>query len=175
MNRAQALSKLNRSDMRNAAAERGMQRLFTWNRAHWIGMVVLIAVLLLLQWSSSMYLMPDEVLDRAAKNLFVWFPGMVLHWPLVLGITNLILGSTRIRQSVFPVGERNHRTTGIRLDQSSLTAGVSHDRSTGLRESRNIIETAISCNDARADPSKGANHERATDGTVPVARTTQMP
>lgn len=41
MNRAQALSKLNRSDMRNAAAERGMQRLFTWNRAHWIGMVVL--------------------------------------------------------------------------------------------------------------------------------------
>ena len=42
MNRAQALSKLNRSDMRNAAAERGMQRLFTWNRAHWIGMVVLI-------------------------------------------------------------------------------------------------------------------------------------
>ena len=46
MNRAQALSKLNRSDMRNAAAERGMQRLFTWNRAHWIGMVVLIAVLL---------------------------------------------------------------------------------------------------------------------------------
>ena len=95
MNRAQALSKLNRSDMRNAAAERGTQRLFTWNRAHWIGMVVLIAVLLLLQWSSSMYLMPDEVLDRAVKNLFVWFPGMVLHWPLVLGITNLILGSIR--------------------------------------------------------------------------------
>ena len=124
MNRAQALSKLNRSDMRNAAAERGMQRLFTWNRAHWIGMVVLIAVLLLLQWSSSMYLMPDEVLDRAAKNLFVWFPGMVLHWPLVLGITNLILGSTRSGSLSFPVGERNHRTTGIRLDQSSLTAGV---------------------------------------------------
>ena len=65
MNRAQALSKLNRSDMRNAAAERGTQRIFAWNRAHWIGMVVLIAVLLLLQWSSSMYLMPDEVLDRA--------------------------------------------------------------------------------------------------------------
>ena len=172
MNRAQALSKLNRSDMRNAAAERGMQRLFTWNRAHWIGMVVLIAVLLLLQWSSSMYLMPDEVLDRAAKNLFVWFPGMVLHWPLVLGITNLILGS--IRQSVFPVGERNHRTTGIRLDQSSLTAGVPIPF-LGSRESRNIMKTAISCNDARADPSKGANHERATDGTVPVARTTQMP
>ena len=95
MNRAQALSKLNRSDRRNAAAERGTQRLFTWNRAHWIGMVVLIAVLLRLQWSSSMYLMPDEVLDRAVKNLFVWFPGMVLHWPLVLGITNLILGSIR--------------------------------------------------------------------------------
>ena len=168
MNRAQALSKLNRSDMRNAAAERGMQRLFTWNRAHWIGMVVLIAVLLLLQWSSSMYLMPDEVLDRAAKNLFVWFPGMVLLWPLVLGITNLI------RQSVFPVGERNHRTTGIRLDQSSLTAGVPIPF-LGSRESRNIMKTAISCNDARADPSKGANHERATDGTVPVARTTQMP
>ena len=166
MNRAQALSKLNRSDMRNAAAERGMQRLFTWNRAHWIGMVVLIAVLLLLQWSSSMYLMPDEVLDRAAKNLFVWFPGMVLHWPLVLGITNLILGSTR--------SERNHRTTGIRLDQSSLTAGVPIPF-LGSRESRNIMKTAISCNDARADPSKGANHERATDGTVPVARTTQMP
>ena len=103
MNRAQALSKLNRSDMRNAAAERGMQRLFTWNRAHWIGMVVLIAVLLLLQWSSSMYLMPDEVLDRAAKNLFVWFPGMVLHWPLVLGITNLILGSTRSGSLSFPL------------------------------------------------------------------------
>ena len=92
MNRAQALSKLNRSDMRNAAAERGMQRLFTWNRAHWIGMVVLIAVLL-----------PDEVLDRAAKNLFVWFPGMVLHWPLVLGITNLILGSTRSGSLSFPL------------------------------------------------------------------------
>ena len=80
--------------MRNAAAERGMQRLFTWNRAHWIGMVVLIAVLLLLQWSSSMYLMPDEVLDRAAKNLFVWFPGMVLH---------LILGSTRSGSLSFPL------------------------------------------------------------------------
>lgn len=174
MNRAQALSKLNRSDMRNAAAERGMQRLFTWNRAHWIGMVVLIAVLLLLQWSSSMYLMPDEVLDRAAKNLFVWFPGMVLHWPLVLGITNFDTRFDTIRQSVFPVGERNHRTTGIRLDQSSLTAGVPIPF-LGSRESRNIMKTAISCNDARADPSKGANHERATDGTVPVARTTQMP
>ena len=103
MNRAQALSKLNRSDMRNAAAERGTQRIFAWNRAHWIGMVVLIAVLLLLQWSSSMYLMPDEVLDRAAKNLFVWFPGMVLHWPLVLGITNLILGSTRSGSLSFPL------------------------------------------------------------------------
>lgn len=124
MNRAQALSKLNRSDMRNAAAERGTQRIFAWNRAHWIGMVVLIAVLLLLQWSSSMYLMPDEVLDRAAKNLFVWFPGMVLHWPLVLGITNLILGSIRSGSLSFPIGERNHRTAGIRLYQSSLTAGV---------------------------------------------------
>ena len=103
LNRAQARSKLNRSDMRYAAAERGMQLLFTWNRAHWIGMVVLIAVLLLLQWSSSMYLMPDEVLDRAAKNLFVWFPGMVLHWPLVLGITNLILGSTRSGSLSFPL------------------------------------------------------------------------
>lgn len=82
MNRAQALSKLNRSDMRNAAAERGMQRLFTWNRAHWIGMVVLIAVLLLLQWSSSMYLMPDEVLDRLPKTCSygspVWF--CTGHW-----------------------------------------------------------------------------------------------
>lgn len=29
-----------------------------------------------------------------------------------------------IRQSVFPIGERNHRTAGIRLYQSSLTAGV---------------------------------------------------
>lgn len=85
----------NMNSARQSAAERGTQRLFAWNRAHWIGMVVLIAVLLLLQWSSSMYLMPDEVLDRAAKNLFVWFPGMVLHWPLVLGITNLILGSIR--------------------------------------------------------------------------------
>ncbi len=114
MNRAQALSKLNRSDMRNAAAERGMQRLFTWNRAHWIGMVVLIWVLLLLQWSSSMYLMPDEVLDRAAKNLFVWFPGMVLHWPLVLGITNLILGSTRSGSLSFLLASAIiHRTTGI--------------------------------------------------------------
>lgn len=103
MNRAQALSKLNRSDMRNAAAERGTQRIFAWNRAHWIGMVVLIAVLLLLQWSSSMYLMPDEVLDRAAKILFVWFPGMVLHWPLVLGITNLILGSIRSGSLSFPL------------------------------------------------------------------------
>ena len=69
MNRAQALSKLNRSDMRNAAAERGTQRIFAWNRAHWIGMVVLIAVLLLLQWSSSMYLMPDEVLAFGCTNL----------------------------------------------------------------------------------------------------------
>ena len=124
MNRAQALSKLNRSDMRNAAAERGTQRIFAWNRAHWIGMVVLIAVLLLLQWSSSMYLMPDEVLDRAAKNLFVWFPGMVLHWPLVLGNHQPDTRFDTIRQSVFPIGERNHRTAGIRLYQSSLTAGV---------------------------------------------------
>ena len=42
-------------------------------------------------------------LDRAAKNLFVWFPGMVLHWPLVLGITNLILGSTRSGSLSFPL------------------------------------------------------------------------
>ena len=86
-------------------------------------MVVLIAVLLLLQWSSSMYLMPDEVLDRAAKNLFVWFPGMVLHWPLV-GNHQPDTRFDTIRQSVFPIGERNHRTAGIRLYQSSLTAGV---------------------------------------------------
>ena len=174
MNRAQALSKLNRSDMRNAAAERGMQRLFTWNRAHWIGMVVLIAVLLLLQWSSSMYLMPDEVLDRAAKNLFVWFPGMVLHWPLVLGITNLILGSTRSGSLSFPlasaiIGPLAFGWTNLRLRPGSHTVP-------GLKgKAANIMKTAISCNDARADPSKGANHERATDGTVPVARTTQMP
>lgn len=173
MNRAQALSKLNRSDMRNAAAERGMQRLFTWNRAHWIGMVVLIAVLLLLQWSSSMYLMPDEVLDRAAKNLFVWFPGMVLHWPLVLGITNLILGSTRSGSLSFPLASAIIGPLAFGW-KSSLTAGVPIPF-LGSRESRNIMKTAISCNDARADPSKGANHERATDGTVPVARTTQMP
>ena len=119
MNRAQALSKLNRSDMRNAAAERGMQRLFTWNRAHWIGMVVLIAVLLLLQWSSSMYLMPDEVLDRAAKNLFVWFPGMVLHWPLVLGITNLILGAQSSDHwhsagPIFAYGRGSHTVPGLK-------------------------------------------------------------
>ena len=174
MNRAQALSKLNRSDMRNAAAERGMQRLFTWNRAHWIGMVVLIAVLLLLQWSSSMYLMPDEVLDRAAKNLFVWFPGMVLHWPLVLGITNLILGSTRSGSLSFPLASAIIGPLAFGWTKSSLTAGVPIPF-LGSRESRNIMKTAISCNDARADPSKGANHERATDGTVPVARTTQMP
>ena len=172
MNRAQALSKLNRSDMRNAAAERGMQRLFTWNRAHWIGMVVLIAVLLLLQWSSSMYLMPDEVLDRAAKNLFVWFPGMVLHWPLVLGITNLILGSTRSGSLSFPLASAI--IGPLAFGWTNLTAGVPIPF-LGSRESRNIMKTAISCNDARADPSKGANHERATDGTVPVARTTQMP
>ena len=174
MNRAQALSKLNRSDMRNAAAERGMQRLFTWNRAHWIGMVVLIAVLLLLQWSSSMYLMPDEVLDRAAKNPVRMVPRYGSALAIGVGNHQLDTRFDTIRQSVFPVGERNHRTTGIRLDQSSLTAGVPIPF-LGSRESRNIMKTAISCNDARADPSKGANHERATDGTVPVARTTQMP
>jgi len=168
MNRAQALSKLNRSDMRNAAAERGMQRLFTWNRAHWIGMVVLIAVLLLLQWSSSMYLMPDEVLDRAAKNLFVWFPGMVLHWPLVLGITNLILGSTRSGSLSFPLASAIIGPLAFGWTNLRLRPGFPY-------RSRAQGKTAISCNDARADPSKGANHERATDGTVPVARTTQMP
>ena len=77
MNRAQALSKLNRSDMRNAAAERGMQRLFTWNRAHWIGMVVLIAVLLLLQWSSSMYLMTG-LPKTCSYGSPVWF--CTGHW-----------------------------------------------------------------------------------------------
>ena len=89
--------------MRTAAAEGGMQLLCTGTRAQWIGMVLVLAGLLLLKWSSSMYLMPDEVLDRAAKNLFVWFPGMVLHWPLVLGITNLILGSTRSGSLSFPL------------------------------------------------------------------------
>ena len=82
MNRAQALSKLNRSDMRNAAAERGMQRLFTWNRAHWIGMVVLIAVLLLLQWSSSMSSHgPTRFLTGCQKPV-VWFPVWFCtgHW-----------------------------------------------------------------------------------------------
>lgn len=174
MNRAQALSKLNRSDMRNAAAERGMQRLFTWNRAHWIGMVVLIAVLLLLQWSSSMYLMPDEVLDRGCQKPVRMVPRYGSALAIGVGNHQLDTRFDTIRQSVFPVGERNHRTTGIRLDQSSLTAGVPIPF-LGSRESRNIMKTAISCNDARADPSKGANHERATDGTVPVARTTQMP
>ena len=58
MNRAQALSKLNRSDMRNAAAERGTQRIFAWNRAHWIGMVVLIAVLLLAFGCTNLRLRP---------------------------------------------------------------------------------------------------------------------
>ena len=174
MNRAQALSKLNRSDMRNAAAERGTQRLFTWNRAHWIGMVVLIAVLLRLQWSSSMYLMPDEVLDRAAKNLFVWFPRYGSALAIGVGNHQPDTRFDTIRQSVFPVGERNHRTAGIRLDQSSLTTGVPIPF-LGSRESRNIMKTAISCSDARANPSKGANHERETDGTVPVARTTQTP
>ena len=156
--------------MRNAAAERGMHRLFTWNRAHWIGIVVLIAVLLLLQWSSSMYLMPDEVLDRAAKNLFVWFPGMVLHWPLVLGITNLILGSTRSGSLSFPLASAIIGPLAFGWTNLRLRPGFPY-----RSWAQGIMKTAISCNDARADPSKGANHERATDGTVPVARTTQMP
>ena len=75
MNRAQALSKLNRSDMRNAAAERGMQRLFTWNRAHWIGMVVLIAVVAATSSGAHQCIScPTRFLDRAAKNLFVMVP-----------------------------------------------------------------------------------------------------
>ena len=84
MNRAQALSKLNRSDMRNAAAERGMQRLFTWNRAHWIGMVVLIAgvaatAVELINVSHA----PTRFLTGLPKNLFVWVPPVWFctgHW-----------------------------------------------------------------------------------------------
>ena len=130
------------------------QRLFTWNRAHWIGMVVLIAVLLLLQWSSSMYLMPDEVLDRAAKNLFVCFPGMVLHWPLVLGITNLILGSTRSGSLSFPLASAIIGPLAFGWTNLRVTAGVPY-RSWLKGKPTNIMKTAISCNDARADPSKG--------------------
>lgn len=156
---------------RQSAAERGTQRLFTWNRAHWIGMVVLIAVLLLLQWSSSMYLMPDEVLDRAAKNLFVWFPGMVLHWPLVLGITNLILGS--IRSGSLSSHWRAQSSDRWHSAVPIFAYGRVPIPFLGSRESSNIMKIAISCNDARADPSKGADHERDTDGTVPVTRTTQ--
>ena len=102
----------------------GTQTLFTWNRAHWIGMVVLIAVLLLLRWRAHQCTScPTRSLTGLPKPVRM-VPGMVLHWPLVLGITNLILGSIRSGSLSFPVGERNHRTAGIRLYQSSLTAGV---------------------------------------------------
>ena len=176
MNRAQALSKLNRSDMRNAAAERGMQRLFTWNRAHWIGMVVLIAVLLLLQWSSSMYLMPDEVLDRAAKNLFVWFPRYGSALAIGVGNHQLDTRFDTIRQSVFPrwrAQSSDHwHSAGPIFAYGPGFPYRSWARGKGPQYNEN---KRFHANDARADPSKGANHERATDGTVPVARTTQMP
>ena len=105
MNRAQALSKLNRSDMRNAAAERGTQRLFTWNRAHWIGMVVLVLMLLLLQFGASAFIVVTDEANRTADSPdhFIWLTSMTAFWPLALGLTNLILGSIRTGSLSFPL------------------------------------------------------------------------
>ncbi|RSX54323.1 hypothetical protein D2E25_0631 [Bifidobacterium goeldii] len=80
--------------------------LFTWNRAHWIGIGALMMMLAVLIWGASAFIVePEAVSDSALTdaNGFVWHTSMATFWPIALAITNLILGSIRTGSLSFPV------------------------------------------------------------------------
>ncbi|KAB7789587.1 hypothetical protein F7D09_1911 [Bifidobacterium leontopitheci] len=79
---------------------------FTWNRAHWIGMVALFVLLLMLVMGSNMFV-PEEGYNDALKmtppDRFVWLTSMTVHWPIALAAANLILGLIRTGSPSFPL------------------------------------------------------------------------
>ena len=103
MNRADALKRPNRSDVAHGTGRASRQ--FTWNRAHWIGMVVLAMVLLLLQFGASAFAVVVSEADREAgsPDHFIWLTSMMTFWPLALGLANLILGLIRTGSLSFPL------------------------------------------------------------------------
>lgn len=103
MNRADTLKRLNRSDVAHGTG--WTPRRFAWNRAHWIGMVVLAMVLLLLQFGASAFAVVVSEADREAgsPDHFIWLTSMMTFWPLALGLANLILGLIRTGSLSFPL------------------------------------------------------------------------
>lgn len=81
------------------------QRLFTWNRAHWIGMVSLTMLMTLLVFGSSAFIITYEENAKLATtpDHFIWLSSMVWPWSLALGLANIILGSIRTGSLSFPV------------------------------------------------------------------------
>lgn len=103
MNRADALKRPNRSDVVHGTGR--TPRRFAWNRAHWIGMVVLAMVLLLLQFGASAFAVVVSEADREAgsPDHFIWLTSMMTFWPLAMGLANLILGLIRTGSLSFPL------------------------------------------------------------------------
>lgn len=74
-------------------------RTFTWNRAHWIGMVCLTALLMMLILGTGMY----AVIGDGDPYRFAWLGSMLVPWPVALGCANVILGSIRNGSLSFPL------------------------------------------------------------------------
>lgn len=76
-----------------------------WNRAHWIGMIALTAVLAILVWGSSGFVIIHDGNNNwmTSPDRFVWLGSQLIHWPIALGLANLILGSIRTGSPSFPL------------------------------------------------------------------------
>lgn len=81
------------------------QRRFTWNRAHWIGMISLAVLLALLIMGSGAFILDYDGNANwmTSPDHFVWLGSMLLPWPLALGLANVILGTIRTGSLSFPL------------------------------------------------------------------------
>lgn len=108
---------------------------FTWNRAHWIGMVALTAVLAVLVWGSSGFVIIDDGNNNwmTSPDRFVWLGSQLIHWPIALGIANLILGSIRTGSPAFPLASALLGPLGFGWANLRLQPGYAYpDRDTWL-------------------------------------------
>lgn len=98
-------------------------RVFDWNRAHWIGMVSLTALLILLVWSSSAF---TSVIPTQTPDRFVWLPSMTAFWPISLALANLLVGMVRTGSWSFPLASAVIGPLGFGWGNLRLTPGSTY-------------------------------------------------
>lgn len=80
--------------------------MFTWNRAHGIGIAALGVLLILLVWASGLFIIDPTSASESTRTVlpgFAWQTSMIGLWPVGLGLANLVLGSIRSGSLSFPL------------------------------------------------------------------------